>query len=117
MSPPNPLQRFILWDFPRASWQYDIIVVLILAFIFVTPRLVNFRDQPRQQQVVMLPSTQGASLFWMEPDLLNGVPESQRLARASELVRRYHNQAPLIRLEPISDPEGEVRGYVAYTKP
>src|SRR5438309_1891400 len=40
------LKRFILWDFPRASWQYDLIVALILAFIFLTPRDL-FRDQPR----------------------------------------------------------------------
>ena len=29
--------RFLLWDYPRASWQYDIIVAIILAFIFLTP--------------------------------------------------------------------------------
>ena len=28
------LGRLIFWEFPRASWQYDVIVALILAFIF-----------------------------------------------------------------------------------
>jgi len=27
----------ILWSYERGSWQYDIIVLLILAFIFLTP--------------------------------------------------------------------------------
>ena len=40
------LKRFILWDYPRASWQYDVMVGVILAFIFLTPRSW-FRDQPR----------------------------------------------------------------------
>jgi hypothetical protein len=40
------LKRFILWDYPRAGWQYDLMVGLILAFIFLTPR-DWFRDQTR----------------------------------------------------------------------
>src|ERR1035438_1611358 len=32
------LKRFILWEYPRASWQYDVIVAIILAFVFLTPR-------------------------------------------------------------------------------
>ena len=39
-------KRFILWDYARASWQYDVMVGIILAFIFLTPR-DWFRDQPR----------------------------------------------------------------------
>ena len=27
------LKRFILWDYPRASWQYDVMVGVILAFL------------------------------------------------------------------------------------
>ena len=27
------LKRFILWDVPRASWQYDVIVAVILAIL------------------------------------------------------------------------------------
>ncbi|MFN9754336.1 MAG: hypothetical protein ACK55L_02935 [bacterium] len=50
----SSLQRFILWDYPRASWQYDVVVLLIVAFIFFTPR-EWFRDQPRASSIVMLP--------------------------------------------------------------
>src|SRR5262245_11323860 len=31
------IKRLLLWDFARASWQYDLIVLAILAFIFLTP--------------------------------------------------------------------------------
>lgn len=30
--------RSVFWTYKRGSWQYDIIVVVILAFIFLTPR-------------------------------------------------------------------------------
>jgi len=115
-SQPSTLQRFILWDYPRGSRQYDVVVVLILAFIFGMPRHI-FRDQPRPQQVVLVPSTAGSQTFWLEPDLLANVPEPQRISQATTLVRRYNEKATVTRVDAISDPEGDVRGYMAYTKP
>ena len=41
-------KRAIFWSYERGSWQYDIIVVLILAFIFLTPARW-FHDRPRLQ--------------------------------------------------------------------
>ena len=111
------MKRFLLWDYPRASWQYDVVVGLILAFIFLTPRDV-FRDQPRAGNVVRLPSEQGANVFWIEPDLLAALPELERPRRAETILgSRLRTRERLIRLEPIFDAEREVKGYMAFTKP
>lgn len=37
--------RSVFWSYERGSWQYDLIVLAILAFIFLTPGLW-FRDRP-----------------------------------------------------------------------
>ncbi len=108
------MKRFILWDYRRASWQYDVMVALILAFIFLTPR-AWFRDQPRGSSVVMLPSEHGASVYWVEPDLMSGLSDEQKLGKAKELLRTQKHQE-IVRLEPIFDSEQEIRGYMAYTK-
>jgi hypothetical protein len=42
------IKRSIFWSYERGSWQYDIICVLILAFIFLTPTHW-FHDRPRLQ--------------------------------------------------------------------
>lgn len=42
------IKRSIFWSYERGSWQYDIIVLLILAFIFLTPS-GWFHDRPRLQ--------------------------------------------------------------------
>lgn len=42
------LTRSILWSYERGSWQYDLIVLFILAFIFLSPR-VWFNDRPTLQ--------------------------------------------------------------------
>jgi hypothetical protein len=34
----NPFKRIILWDYSRGTWQYDVLCLLIIAFIFLTPK-------------------------------------------------------------------------------
>jgi len=117
MSLVSGIKRFVLWDFPRAGWQYDVMVGLILAFIFITPR-EWFRDQPKANSIVMLPSDRGATVFWMDAEQLASVPEAGRAAEASSLLqertgKRYH----VVRLEPIVDSEQEIKGFMAFTTP
>lgn len=111
------LVRFLFWDYPRASWQYDVMVALILAFVFLTPREF-FRDQPKAASVVMLPAEQGAGLFWIEPELLAGAPPAELQSRAASLLNtRFKTRNNVTRVEPISDSEQEIKGYVAFTRP
>jgi hypothetical protein len=111
------VKRFVLWDYPRACWQYDLMVALILGFIFLTPR-GWFRDQPRPSNIVMLQTHEGIETYWIEPDLLAKVPEDRQPAAAAEMLHHRHGQKlRLVRLEPIYDSEQEIKGYVALVKP
>jgi len=109
------LGRLISWDYRRTSWQWDIIVTLILAFIFLTPREV-FRDQPRAASIQMLPAQQG---FLIEPKLLEDVAEADRPQKAEELVnQRFKTHMTITHVAPVfDDTEHEITGYMAYTKP
>ena len=42
------ISRSIFWAYERGSWQYDLIVIAILAFIFLSPRSW-FNDRPTLQ--------------------------------------------------------------------
>ncbi len=113
----STLGRFVLWDFPRASWQYDVMCVLILAFIFLTPREL-FRDQPRAANVVMLPAAPGSGLYWIAPQLLTDVPSAEKLTEAAKLVNsRFKTRKTVTRVEPLQDEDEDVTGYIAYTQP
>ncbi len=46
------LRNYLFWSYERGSLHYDVMVTLILLFIFVTPRFINYRDRP----VYQLPS-------------------------------------------------------------
>ncbi len=114
------VKRFILWDYNRATWQYDVMVGLILAFVFLTPRSW-FNDQPRIPGASMIAKLQArdatVNWYWIDAELLSKVPEEQRLAKASEMLRgRAGEKHPVVRLEPIVGAESEIKGYMAFTR-
>jgi len=116
-SPVSGVKRFLFWDYPRAGWQYDVMVGLILAFIFLTPR-EWFRDQPRASSIVMLPAEHGANVFWMDSEQLGDVPDGQRSQKAASLLHAHTGKNyRVIRVEPIIDSEQEIKGYMAFTTP
>ncbi len=106
------IKRFIFWDFARGSWQYDVMVGLILAFIFVTPKTI-FRDQPKATSMAVLRNG-----FWIDPQVLAGVPENDLLQKASAAVNaKYKTHAVIVNVDPIYNDEQELEGYMAYIKP
>jgi hypothetical protein len=40
------LKRIILWDHERGSWQYDVFCLLIIAFIFLSPKTLFNAERP-----------------------------------------------------------------------
>ena len=42
------IKGYIFWTYDRGSFHYDVMVTVILVFIFVAPRYINFKDQPAE---------------------------------------------------------------------
>ncbi len=40
------LRNYVFWTYQRGSVHYDVMVTLILLFIFVSPHLINYHDRP-----------------------------------------------------------------------
>jgi hypothetical protein len=111
-------RRLIFWDFPRASWPYDVVVALILLFIFATPREF-FRDQPKASGIVLMTPSHGSNRYFIASELLSDLGEDARAARAATLIRERFGRKPKVqRVEPIWDEtEKEVKGFIAYSTP
>jgi hypothetical protein len=114
------LKRFIFWEYQRGSWQYDVIVAVILIFLLLTPR-AWFRDQPRiakASDIALLSSANGVSEFFVQKGNLANVSDDQRVGKVTEQVRiKTGNQRLTVtRLEPVQDSEGALQGYVAFAR-
>ncbi len=43
---PNLLHRYVFWTYERGSFHYDVMVTLILLFLFLAPHFIDFHDRP-----------------------------------------------------------------------
>ncbi|HUC42343.1 MAG TPA: hypothetical protein VL913_01235 [Candidatus Micrarchaeaceae archaeon] len=89
------LGRIFFWSYDRGSWPYDILVVVIVLFVLLTPRSW-FRDQP----VFVSPALPGIQLISQDDDSGNIsfrldaslLPPEKRTAKPSpELERETHD--------------------------
>jgi hypothetical protein len=45
------LKSYFFWTYERGSFHYDVMVTLILAFIFITPFVWNYGDRPQAEKL------------------------------------------------------------------
>ena len=63
----NPIKNFILWNHERGTWQYDAFCLLIVAFIFLTPKAwFEKRERLATQTARVVVKAQKISLDRME---------------------------------------------------
>jgi len=107
----NALKRWILWEYQRASWQYDVIVGAIVVFVFVTPHFISFGDRPKPASVAIVHGG-----YWIDPQQLAGVPEAMLAERAAAVINaKFKAHADIASVEPIyDDSEQELKGYLAF---
>ena len=91
------LKSYFYWTYTRGSFHYDVMVTLILAFIFITPHLWNYGDKPAvmsnsEQIVVTADDNHGLVV------LLQAADVNAPAAGSDREIRRALRRA----LEPIS---------------
>ena len=109
------LKRLVFWEYSRGSWQYDVIVGAILAFVFFAPRSW-FRDQPRVPQVSAISIARGE--FMVDPEFWTGTAENLRMTKLTQEVRARAGNPRLTvtSVVPFLDSDGELRFYIAFTR-
>jgi hypothetical protein len=49
------LKSYFYWTYPRGCFHYDVMVTLILLFIFITPHVWNYGDKPSSSAGLLHP--------------------------------------------------------------
>jgi hypothetical protein len=122
------LKSYFYWTYPRGSFHYDVMVTLILIFMFVSPRLIDFKDRPVEtvalnssEVLVREAGTSGGSsrfVFQIRADELGGPQANQtdeaRRAAILRVIEPISGEVTLERYEPVLDARGKVVAYNAW---
>ena len=109
------IRSYIWWTYERGSVPYDIMVTLILAFIFITPIFLNFKDKPvervpHQIGVVVYPDGQNL-VYQIDAAAIHGNDDATIRRDLLRVIEPISGEADIDRYEPVRDARGHVSGY------
>jgi hypothetical protein len=107
------------WSYERGSWQYDVIVVVILAFIFLTPHAwfrhetnLGMVDLRHVQGVVEVAHDKTRHTYMMDARLLPpGSPQALDAAAQNILQERLGQRFRVVSVDAVRDQAGVVLSY------
>lgn len=122
------LSNYFWWAYERGSFHYDVMVTMILVFLFVSPRFIDFKDRPVEtvalQSSEVLVKEAGFSdgnsrfLFQIRADQQGGPQvrqtEDERRAAILRVVEPISGAVTIERYEPVLDGRGRVVAYNAW---
>lgn len=119
------LKSYFYWTYERGSIHYDVMVTLILIFMFLSPRLFDFKDKPVEtvalhasEVLVKEAGTSGESSRFMyqvrADDMQGAATDEERRAAILRVVEPISGEVTLERYEAVRDAQGKVVAYNAW---
>jgi hypothetical protein len=123
------LRSYLFWTYDRGSIHYDVMVTLILVFLFLGPRFIDFGDKPvatvplRSTEVLVKEAgssgTHSRFLYEIPADQQKGFPnpdqtEEQRRAAILRVIEPISGEVTLDRYDSIRDAKGKIVAYDAW---
>jgi hypothetical protein len=116
---------YIFWAYERGSFPYDVMVTMILAFMFLSPRFIDFHDKPVEtvalhasEVLVKEAGREGDSSRFMyqirSDDMGGAATDEERRAAILRVIEPISGEVELERYEPVVDSQGKVVAYNAW---
>jgi len=112
------IRSYILWSHERGTLHYDVMVTLILLFIFFSPKLINFKDKPVEHNphrtgVVVMPDGQGGLIYQVEGSAVTSKDKDEDSVRGEllQIIEPISGGVTITKVEPVRDYSGHVVRY------
>src|SRR5579883_642919 len=107
------LKSYFFWTYERGSFHYDVMVTLILAFIFITPHLWNYGDHPvpgnfAPTEVVVRADGRGGFTYVVPADQ---VQDGMVQARLETAIERISGPMIVDHYDVLKDASGKITAY------
>jgi len=101
------LRKLFFWNYARNTWQWDVLCVVILIFIFLTPKSW-FENSERRGSAAHQNRT--ASTVLISPELIDN---TQDKGKVEQVVRTFtgRNDVQVVNIRKVVDKDGKTLGY------
>jgi hypothetical protein len=110
------IRDYIFWSYERGTIQYDVMVTLILVFVFLSPKLINFKDKPVEHNphrtgVAVVPDGQGGLIYQIEAAAVTSQDDGAIRSQLLDIIEPISGEVSITKVEPIRDGSGHVLSY------
>lgn len=103
----NTLKKIFFWNYARNTWQWDALCVVILIFIFLTPKSWFDNSEraasPEHQNIVNL-------TVWLGPEVVVNESDKRQIANQIKAVTG-REQVEVLAVRKVRFPDGTTRGF------
>ncbi len=110
------IRGYILWSYERGTIQYDVMVTLILLFVFLSPYWINFKDKPVEHNpyrtgVLVLPDGQGGLIYQVEGSAISGQDDAAIRGELLQIIEPISGSVAIKKVETEKDRLGHILHY------
>jgi len=115
------IRGYILWSYERGSLHYDIMVTLILLFVFVSPHFINFKDKPVERNphltgVVVLPGEKGEFIYQIQASAVNTAADGDIRQQLEKIIEPISGAVSITKVETVKDAVGHPQSYKVWVE-
>jgi hypothetical protein len=115
------VKGYLFWTYDRGSFHYDVMVSLILIFIFAAPRFIDFKDQPGDNLLHRAGTATGADgttfAVWQAPAAqVDAQDEDMVRVNFARALRPVAGAVTVDRVEAVRDKSGHIIAYRAWVR-
>lgn len=110
------IRGFILWSHERGTVQYDVMVTLILLFVFFSPKVINFNDRPIERNppstaVLVYPDGAGGLIYQVDARAVRPGNDEFMRSQLLRVIEPISGEISISRYEPVKDKNGKIAAY------
>jgi hypothetical protein len=115
------IRSYILWQHERGTLHYDIMVTLILIFVFATPYWINYNDKPvsgnqHQNDIVVTSEADGSLLYQISASSIAAGDDSAVRDQLLRIVKPISGDVAIVKYEGVTDRKGKTQRYRVWVK-
>lgn len=115
------IRGYILWSYERGTLHYDIMVTLILLFVFVSPHFINYKDKPVERNphpigVMVIPDAQGGFIYQIPASAVSAKSESDVRQQLVKIIEPISGAVSVSRYETVKDASGHPLSYKVWVE-
>jgi hypothetical protein len=115
------IRGYILWSYERGSVHFDIMVTLILLFIFISPHYINYKDKPVERNphpipVVVIPDVQGGFVYQIPASAVNAKAGADVRQQLVKIIEPISGAVNVSRYETVKDASGHPLSYKVWVE-